>query len=66
VQEQALEKFPSIPRDVQIGGPKRMSMQDVQKGHHLTRPTPARQDVPFPVAAAASDGPKTYYSTLPP
>jgi hypothetical protein len=29
-------------------------MQDAQKGLCLTRPTPARQDVPFPGAAAAA------------
>jgi hypothetical protein len=28
--------------------------QNVQKGRCLTRPTPARQDVPFPGAAAAA------------
>jgi hypothetical protein len=30
------------------------AVQDVQKGQHFTRPTPARQDLPFPVSAAPS------------
>lgn len=30
--------------------------QDVQEGHRLTRPTPARQDAPFHGEAAASEG----------
>jgi hypothetical protein len=33
----------------------RIASQDVQKGRCFTRPTPARQDVPFPIAAAASE-----------